>query len=99
MKLIGYFFTTIVLVVYASILNGLALTKLWSWFIVKTFELPPLSIPEAIGLSTVVAYLTHQLDDKKNEDEYWQTLTKGFAVATAKSIFALLFGWVVQLWI
>lgn len=99
MKAIGYLFVTILIVVYATILNGWALAKLWSWFIVKTFELPPLSIPAAIGLSIVVGYLTHQLDTKENKDEYWKTLVKGLALATAKPIFTLLFGWIVQLWI
>ncbi len=99
MKAIGYISTTIILMVYAAMLNGWALAKLWSWFIVKTFELPALSIPAAIGLSMVVGYLTHQMSDKKNEDEYLETLVKGAVVATVKPIFALLFGAIVKLWL
>jgi putative Mn2+ efflux pump MntP len=99
MKIIGYISTTIILMVYAAMLNGWALAKLWSWFIVQTFNLPVLSIPAAIGLSMVVGYLTHQMSDKKNEDEYWETLVKGGVAATVKPIFALLFGAIVKLWL
>lgn len=99
MKVIGYITTTAILMVYAAMLNGWALAKLWSWFIVGTFGLPALSIPAAIGLSMVVSYLTHQMSDKKNEDAYWKILVKGWVAATIKPIFALLFGAIVKLWL
>ena len=99
MKAIGYISTTIILMVYASILNGWALSKLWSWFIVTTFGMPVLSIPAAIGFAMVVTYLTHQMSDKESKDEYWQTLVKGAIAATIKPLFALLFGAIVKAWL
>lgn len=44
--------------VYGAMMNGWALSKLWSWFIVSTFALPALTIPAAIGVALVVNYLT-----------------------------------------
>ena len=99
MKIIGYISTTIILMVYAAMLNGWALAKLWSWFIVTTFDLPALSIPAAIGLAMVVSYLTQRLDDKKSEDAYWEILVKGAVAATLKPLFALLFGAIVKVWL
>ena len=99
MKIIGYISTTILLVVYSAMLNGWALSKLWSWFIVKTFGLPPLTIPAAIGLASIVTYMTMKLDDKKSEDKYWETLLKGAVVSTVKPLFALGFGAIVKLWL
>ena len=101
MKIIGFIVTTIVLMIYAAILNGWALAKLWSWFIVQTFSLPALSIPAAIGLSLVVSYLTYQISykPKENDSAYWEKLVEGGLTATAKPIFALLFGAIVKLWL
>lgn len=99
MKIIGYISTTIVIMVYAAMMNGWALSKLWSWFIVTTFGLPALTIPAAIGLAMVVSYLTTKLDDKKSEDKYWETLVKGAVIATIKPLFALGFGAIVKLWL
>ena len=99
MKIIGYISTRIILMVYAAMINGWALAKLWSWFIVTTFGLPALSIPAAIGLAMVVSYLTQHLDDKKSEDSYWDILVKGAVAATLKPLFALLFGAIVKVWL
>lgn len=99
MKAIGYISTTIVLMVYGAMMNGWALSKLWSWFIVKTFGLPALTIPSAIGVAMVVTYLTQKLDDKKSEDKYWEVLVKGAVISTLKPLFALGFGAIVKLWL
>lgn len=40
-----------------TILSGYVLSVLWGWFIVPTFGLPLLTIPVAIGVMLVVAYL------------------------------------------
>lgn len=84
---------------YAAMINGWALSKLWSWFIVTTFGLPALTIPAAIGLATVVSFMTTKLDDKKSEDTYCEALVKGAAISTIKPLFALGFGAIVKLWL
>lgn len=42
------------------ILRGYVLVELWSWFIVPTFGLRPLTFAQALGVSLVVAFLTHE---------------------------------------
>lgn len=37
--------------------NGIALARLWSWFIVTTFELPEISLGEAIEITLGVSYV------------------------------------------
>lgn len=37
--------------VLASIFGGYATAKLWAWFVVPTLHAPPLSIPQAVGLT------------------------------------------------
>ena len=43
----------VALAVLLAIFGGYVLTVLWGWFIVPTFHLPPLTIPVALGLSTL----------------------------------------------
>ncbi len=78
---------------------GGALSKLWAWFIVKTFGLPALTIPAAIGLAMVVNYLTQRFDPAKNDDPYWKDLVRSVVISTLKPLFALGFGAIVKLWL
>lgn len=99
MKAIGYICITVFIAVYSSILNGWALSKLWLWFIVSTFDIRALSIPQAIGLSLVIAYLAHQHSSTEKKEEYWKQLLELFKLATFKPLFALAFGAIVKLWL
>lgn len=83
-------------------MNGWVLTKLWGWFIVKTFNLPSLTIPTAIGLALVISYLTIKSDnesDKNKKEEYWQKLVNAAVIATIKPLCALGIGSIVKLWL
>lgn len=42
------------------VLNGWVLTQLWQWFITPLLGIRAISIPEAIGFSIVVGYLTRR---------------------------------------
>ncbi len=68
---LGLIFGVVLLIAVSAILNGWVLSIMWSWFIVKTFGLAPLSIPAAIGLAMVVGFLTKSYNsksDKKTSD-------------------------------
>jgi len=95
MKTLGWVTAFVSVMVFNSIFSGYALSVLWGWFIVKTFGLPGLTIPAAIGLAMMVNYMTHQLNDKKNEDDVGLILMKGIFRGIEKPAFALAFGWVV----
>ncbi len=89
------------LLVLSSIFNGYALSVLWGWFIVPTFGAPALGIVPAIGIAMVVSYLTHQKNESKKEDEDDDGIgVKIFKLAIpvlGKPALALLFGWIVHL--
>lgn len=99
MKIIGYFASLVFVTVYSATINGWALSKLWAWFIVKTFDAPPLTIPSAIGLALVVNYLIAKVDDEKNSRPYWEILLRGAMWSTIKPLLALAFGAVLKLWL
>lgn len=97
MKIIGYITTTIVLVIYASIMNGWCLAKLWAWFVVTTLNAPPLTIPAAIGLAVIVKFF--QPTAKRNKEQKWsKLLTEGAVISTVSPLVTLGIGWLVKLW-
>lgn len=87
------------------ILRGYALCALWAWFIVPQFEVKPLTIPIALGISILAAMLTKNinLDDKKTEEQTDQKRLTGFVqsafVAILLPLMSLGGGWVVHLFV
>ena len=58
----------IILTIPLSIFNGWGLTKLWQWFVMPMFDVKPLSISIAIGITYIMAYLAYFPDfNKKTE--------------------------------
>jgi hypothetical protein len=101
MKIIGYIVSTIAIATYSALMGGWALSTLWSWFIVKTFDAPPLGIASAIGLSLVVHYMTIHPKPKTEEEaerKYWEDLLFAAVVATFKPLVTLSIGAIVKLW-
>lgn len=83
---------------FSSIWSGYALSVLWSWFIVATFEIRPLSIPAAIGIAMVVRYLTYQWNVKEPDYESSTARTvTAILMAFSYPAFALAFGYIVHL--
>lgn len=58
----------LLLLPFTAMMNGLALTVLWRWFVMPVFSLPPLTIPQALGIALVVAFLTHQTESDGHSD-------------------------------
>lgn len=87
------------LLVVSSILNGYALSVLWGWFVVPVFHLPQLSIVPAIGIAMMVGYLAHQMepDCVEKERTTGERIARAASFAILKPLFALLFGWIVHL--
>lgn len=83
----------VVLVVFSSIFNGYALSILWGWFVVPTLSAPALSIVPAIGIATVVSYLTYQHHNYvEKEESFGAQLLRGTFIAIVRPSIALLFG-------
>ena len=81
------------LVASSAILRGWVLSLLWGWFFVPVLDLPPLSIPQAIGISIVVGVLAHQPDTLKDK---YQDSSKVWIAAFVYPLTVLLIGWIVK---
>lgn len=97
MKFIGWVVSFIIASTCSYILKGYSLSILWGWFVVGTFQLPPLNIPTAIGISLIVSYLTVQPSIKDDERDAKEIFIKGTIVSITYPILALFIGWIVTL--
>jgi len=86
------------LVITSVLLYSYVLTKLWLWFLVPTFGLPPIGMAQGYGLALIAAMLTHQqLTQSSKEDEDSPKLLKilhPLFLLYGRPLFTLLFGWV-----
>lgn len=99
MKIIGGIVATVVALVLGAIMGGFVLSKLWVWFMVPIFDLNPLRIVEAIGLTFIVGYMTknHVESGKKLEGTFSEELLKAFLQTIVIAGMFLLIGWIIQL--
>ena len=83
-------------VVVGVTVRGWVLATMWVWFIVPIFHLPPLTIPQAIGVSMVLALLTKDTTsnaaDTRSTTEKWAHAGATILVAP---VVTLGLGWIV----
>ena len=98
METIGKFFVVLILIIFATLLRGYIISKLWFWFVVPTFALNPLTIVQAIGLSLIISYVTISKKELEPKDEdFFIEASKSFMVSIILAIYALFTGWIITL--
>ncbi len=92
---IGVMISVVLVSVVGAIINGWALSTLWGWFIVPVFDLPILTIIQAIGISLILGYITSKepkhSDDRKSSDR----IIESTAHTLATPLFSVGIGWIV----
>lgn len=90
-------FITVCVTAALLILEGLILTKLWTWFVVPTFGLPMLSIPAAIGICLIMAFLTHQQTTQLKSGNDLNDAFRAWGFSLFMMLLIFFIGWVVTL--
>lgn len=97
---------TLLMVVPAIIWGGYALSVLWGWFIVTAFNVPALSVVQAIGVSMVfhlpLSSVAREHTLKKLTEPDESPADRMIGVIShwiAVPLTALAFGWVVKQWL
>ena len=91
LAVLGFF----LVVALSVLLDGWALSLLWGWFIVPTFNAPELTLAPAIGLALVVRYLTTHFEQPEDDDPV-ENLIRAIVHAAVKPMMALAIGWIVH---
>lgn len=99
MKVLGYITTFVISIALSTVWSGYVLSVLWRWFVVPSLDAPALSVGYAIGIMIVVGYLTQTDEASKKQESLSAMLAEGIARAALRPALALLFGWVVTLFI
>ena len=87
---------TLLLIIPAAIWGGYVLSILWGWFFVPVFGLPTLSVPQAIGISLIVGFLTYHYQYEEDDEE---VLLKRIVGIFLVPLECLIIGWIVHLFI
>ena len=89
----------LLVLVVSSIANGFVLSVLWGWFVVPLFEVPSLTITQAIGFSMVVSFLTYQYNDsdKKEEKSLAERIVYLILLAIMRPVIVLAISYIVHL--
>ena len=87
-----------ILLPFTALLNGYALSMLWQWFVVSTFEARPIGILPAIGIAMVAGFLTKQYNssDPDPSKSHSTRMAELIAYTVLNPLFALVFGWIVH---
>lgn len=82
--------------IVGAILNGWALSVLWGWFVVPLFNLPQLTIIQAIGLAMVVGFLTKDYSPAKYKDmTLEERIGNLISITVFLPIMSIAMGWLV----
>lgn len=95
MENFGKFMSVVILLVLTPIVNGFVLVKLWSWFIVSTFSVNPLRIPEAIGIMTILGFLIYHNTESKTKS-FWEQFYESIGSSLGRVLVALVLGYIVK---
>lgn len=90
-------FGTPAILFFDAVLSGWAISILWKWFIFPVFDLRIISIPEAIGISLIIAHLTHQTPTNKDGRDH--PFLSSILTSMLKPLCAVCIGWIVKLFI
>ncbi len=98
--ILGFLFTILGSIVLLSIVNGIVLSSLWNWFVVKQFGAARMSVPMAIGLNLILNLLIQKFSSTSTSQEKDKKKIAGQLIGILLSpLFVLFVGWIVQLYL
>lgn len=69
MTALGLVFGFFAYMVLTTLLAGVVLVDLWVWFVMPIFHVGALNIPQALGISLLVGFMTHQISNSKQTEK------------------------------
>lgn len=89
-------FITVVMTAALTTWEGFVLSKMWGWFLVPTFGLPAITIPVAIGICLIAAFLTHQQNFKVKSGDDLKDAFNAWGYGFVVSLMIFFIGWIVK---
>jgi len=76
------------------VLQGLAISLTWGWFVVPVFPLPPINIVESIGIAFVAVAIKPSISTSNESD-----LVEQFSRAFSQPLLVITFGYILTFFI
>ncbi len=92
---IGTVVSFLLILIGGSIIGGWALSVLWNWFVSPVFDLPNLTIIQAIGISLITGYITSNPSQSSNDKDATEKMISNVVHAFAAPILYVGIGWVI----
>lgn len=88
------FLISFALSVFAIAYSAVVFSFIWQWFAVAIFGVPPLTVMQALGVQTLLAYVFHGLRAKreKDDDDLIEIAIRSLVITTLFFIF----GWCIS---
>lgn len=88
-----YALLTLCAIPVGIICNGLAMVKLWAWFISTTFGADPLTIGQALGIALVVTIFTKDAPAPDDDGNAARAAGRAWGWAVVRPLMLVLIGW------
>jgi hypothetical protein len=98
MEVIGFITSIIVIIIASTIWKGYVLTVLWKWFVVPAFGLPLINIPTAIGICSIMTFLTMRHKTGQDERDLSERVSEALILSMISPAIFLFGGWIVKFW-
>lgn len=87
-------------IVIGSIANGYTLSLLWKWFVVPVFDIPVLSVVQAIGFGMVITFLTrHSTSSGDKAKDIYEAAGEMLGNAILYPVLVIALGYIVTLFL
>lgn len=90
MENFGKFCFSIILSVLTLYISGFVFIKLYEWFIMSLFQLPKITLVQALGIMLFIGYLNpnaRKLQEKSSIKEYGEKFLNFILIATITLVF------------
>jgi len=92
----GWYIASLVLVVPIGVLmQGAVLAIAWDWFVVSTFEITTITIPQAMGISIVGSMIAGASPGSGSDKDGAEVFLEGLMKATVIPLFYLTVAWII----
>lgn len=89
------YFIQIKVAIISIVLTGLVIKTYWEWFIISIFQIRPISIPEALGISLMISLLTLHSHKENNNKDLWEIIL----ISLLSNLYYILVGYIIHLFI
>jgi hypothetical protein len=80
-------------------ITGFALSMLWLWIVVPTFNAPVITCMQSIGIIVIINFITVGRPPAVSTDNYWRQFISNIVIDIVTVVYALVTGYLISLFL